>query len=335
VNEANPESSTDRDAESVRREMLVRALAAGRAAPVDVLSMKLAAGGNSRETWIAEIGMNGSTRRVVFRCDPDHWIRPKEMRREIEGLRLAGRAGVAVPAVLASSLEIDVGRPFVVTEYVEGTTLARRVMRDEVFAAARGAFARQCGEILAKLHGGASLAQDWTPYDPMEDLNRYAADSVDSSPVFQGARRWLLLNRPAPRAVPSPVHRDFRLGNLMIREDGIVAVLDWETCELGEAEEDLAWLCSRSWRYGSDLPVGGLGTIEDLFQSYERCSGRTIDIARFHWWSVYAETRWGLAGTVRQRPGSAGDLMEQAAVTRRGCRQEYYVLQELARYVVA
>jgi aminoglycoside phosphotransferase (APT) family kinase protein len=335
MNEGRSVPSTGSGVEPLRREMLARALAVGAAAPVKVLSIKLAAGGNSRETWIAEVGIDGSARRVVFRCDPDQWIRPKEMRREIDGLRLAARAGVAVPAVLASSLEIDVGRPFVITEYIEGTTLARRVLRDDDFAAARRGFARQCGEILAKLHGAASLAQGWAPYDPIEELNRYASDSVYSSPVFQGARRWLLLNRPAPRAVPSPVHRDFRLGNLMIREDGIVAVLDWETCELGEAEEDLAWLCSRSWRYGSELPVGGLGTMEDLFQSYERCSGRRIDIERFHWWSVYAETRWGLAGTVRQRPGSAGDLMEQAAVARRGCRQEYNVLQELARFVTA
>jgi aminoglycoside phosphotransferase (APT) family kinase protein len=119
----------------------------------------------------------------------------------------------------------------------------------------------------------------------------------------------------------------------MMSAAGIVAVLDWETCQLGDPDEDIAWLCSRSWRYGSALVVGGLGSMEELLDVYQRCSGRTVDPDRLHWWSVYAETRWGLAGIARRRAGSAGDVMEQAAITRRGCRQEYNVLLELKRYV--
>ena len=317
-----------------REALLTRALSLCTGAPVRVVSMSLAPGGNSRETWIADVTIASSERRVVFRCDPDHWIRPAEMSREISGLRLAERAGVPAPKLLTSSADIDIGRPFVVTDFVEGTAIARRVMREEAYAPARARFAGQCGEILATLHGAGPLAPAWTPYDPIGELHRYLADSSFPSPILQGATRWLMRNRPPPgKAAASPVHRDFRLGNLMIRENGIAAVLDWETCELGEPEEDLAWLCSRSWRYGSALPVGGLGSIEDLLQAYERSSGRSVDIDRFRWWSVYAETRWGLASTVRQRAGSAGDMMEQAAVARRGCRQEYNVLLELKRFV--
>jgi aminoglycoside phosphotransferase (APT) family kinase protein len=295
--------------------------------------MELATGGNSRETWISDVRIGAAERRVVFRCDPDYWIRPVEMRREINGLRLAEHAGVPVARVLASSEEVDVGRPYVVTEFVDGTAMARRVMRDEKYAAARHDFARQCGEILACLHGATLLAKDWPPYDPIEDLETYLADAAFESPALIGAARWLARNRPPAPAVASPIHRDFRLGNLMISGAGIVAVLDWETCQLGDPDEDIAWLCSRSWRYGSDLPVGGLGSMADLLEAYERRSGRIVDLDRLHWWSVYAETRWGVAGIVRRRPGSPGDTMEQAAITRRACRQEYYVLLELKRNV--
>lgn len=121
----------------------------------------------------------------------------------------------------------------------------------------------------------------------------------------------------------------------MIDEHGIAAVLDWETCHLSDPEEDLAWLCSRAWRYGGSLPVGGLGTVEDLLAAYEAESGVRVDPARLHWWSVYAETRWGLASIAKRAAGGAGDELEHAAIIRRGCLQEHHVLLALAPNVAA
>lgn len=91
--------------------------------------MRAATGGNSRETWIAEVRLDGATRCVVLRCDPDHWIRPAEMHREIAGLRLAGTAGIPVPRVLAAAVGDGEDRPYVVTDFVAGTAIARRVLR--------------------------------------------------------------------------------------------------------------------------------------------------------------------------------------------------------------
>lgn len=321
--------------QGARDTLLSRALAARFGPKVRVASMRLAPGGNSRETWIADVEIDGAPRRVVFRCDPDHWIRPQEMQREIGGLRLAAGAGVPAPRVLVSSAEHDVGRPYVVTDFVEGTAIARRVLREPEFSEARARFAAECGEILARLHSAPAGASALSAYDPITELDAFVADSAYPSPVLMGATRWLADHRPAPRRSLCPVHRDFRLGNLMMTGSGVAAVLDWETCQLSDPEEDLAWLCSRSWRYGSDQPVGGLGRLEDLLAAYERASGRPVDLERLHWWSVFAETRWGLASIVRQRPGSPGDAMEQAAIMRRGCRQELNVLLELKRYVSA
>jgi aminoglycoside phosphotransferase (APT) family kinase protein len=251
------------------------------------------------------------------------------MKREINGLRLAERAGVPAPKVLTSSEDNDLGRPYVVTEFAEGTAIAREIIRDDKYAFARKQFSRQCGEILARLHGARALAGALEPFDPIADLETHLANAAYPSPVLQGALRWLARHRSPTPYTEGPVHRDFRLGNLMISEAGIVAVLDWETCHLGDPDEDIAWLCSRSWRYGSQQPVGGLGSMEDFLDAYQRCGGRKVESDRLHWWSVYAETRWGLASIARQRPGSAGDAMEQAAIARRACRQEYNVLLEL------
>jgi aminoglycoside phosphotransferase (APT) family kinase protein len=322
-------SAPDSELLRARASFLSRALSACSSGNISVQSMHLAPGGNSRETWICEVNQGGPNYRVVFRCDPDQLIRPAEMKREINGLKLAERAGVPAPKVLTSSEDNDLGRPYVVTEFVEGTAIARQIIREDKYAAARGQFARQCGDILARLHGAAAHAGALEPFDPIDDLEMHLANAAYPSPVLQGAIRWLARHRAPASHREGPVHRDFRLGNLMISEAGIVAVLDWETCLIGDPDEDIGWLCSRSWRYGSELPVGGLGSMEDFLDAYQRRAGRTVDADRLHWWSVYAETRWGLASIARQRPGSAGDIMEQAAITRRACRQEYNVLLEL------
>lgn len=293
-----------------------------------IVAIELAAGGNSRETWIISLDRHPPLK-LVFRCDPDHWIRPQEMRREIDGLKLAEIAGVPAPKLLLSSEEFDIGRPFVVTEFVRGTSIARRIIRDPEFAPARENFARQCGAILAKLHAAGAHATNWPHEDPLLELERYRADAAYPSPVLAGAISWLKKHRPARQASLCPVHRDFRLGNLMVTSEGIVAVLDWETCYLSDPYEDLAWLCSPVWRYGSTQPVGGIGEWSELLNTYAAQSGTAIDERRLLWWRVFAATRWGLASGARPRGGSAGDAMEEAGIARQLCRQEHYVLQEL------
>ncbi|HVO46808.1 MAG TPA: phosphotransferase family protein [Steroidobacteraceae bacterium] len=314
---------------AARSDLLARALMAGCSSPVEVQSMQLAAGGNSRETWTAEVRIGATARRVVLRCDPDHWIRPVEMQREINGLRLAAQSGVPVPETVVSSQTVELERPYVVTAFVEGTAIARQILREPGFSMAREKFARQCGEILGKLHGSSASRAGWDEYDPIAELEWHLSNTDFPSPVLEGALRWLERHRPAPASPPVPVHRDFRLGNLMVQPEGIAAVLDWETCRLGDPAEDLAWLCTRSWRYGSQMPVGGIGSLHDLLDAYQAAGGMCIERQSLHWWSVYAETRWGLAGMARQRQASAGDRMEQAAIARRACRQELNVLLEL------
>ncbi len=49
-----------------------------------------------------------------------------------------------------------------------------------------------------------------------------ALDSLGrTTPVFEYVLRWLEAHRPAPTAAPSLVHGDFRLGNLMVDDDGL------------------------------------------------------------------------------------------------------------------
>ena len=311
-----------------REGLILEALAKNSQRRPKIVSMTLAAGGNSRETWIVNVEEDGECRDIVFRCDPDHWIRTEEMAREIAGLKLANAVGVPAPSLLLSSEDTQIGRPFVITSRVNGTAIPKRVMHEDAFADARQRFASDCGRILAAVHGAQECARAWPEVDPMEDLEFHRAKAGYRSPVFEGALRWLVGNRPAPTPL-CPAHRDFRLGNLMIDEDGIVAVLDWETCGLSDPHEDLAWLCARAWRYGGHHPVGGIGELSDLIGSYERHGGRSVDPVRLHWWRIFAATRWGLASAARPRGSTGGGAVEEAAIARQVCRQEYNVLLEL------
>jgi len=91
-------------------------------------------------------------------------------------------------------------------------------------------------------------------------------------PAFELALRWLAIYRPEPVA-SAVLHGDFRLDNLMVDETGLVAVLDWELAHVGDPVQDLAWLCVRSWRFGSPLPAAGLGTREQLVEAYTAAGG--------------------------------------------------------------
>ena len=129
------------------------------------------------------------------------------------------------------------------------------------------------------------------------------------------------------------LHGDFRLGNLIIGEDGVRAVLDWELVHRGDPLQDLGYLCVRAWRFGGEHPVGGFGTYEDLFRGYERVSGREVDPACVRWWEVFGTVWWG--GVCMQQAwrhlSGAERSVELAAIGRRVWEQEYDVLLALAR----
>src|SRR3546814_12397232 len=70
-------------------------------------------------------------------------------------------------------------------------------------------------------------------------------------PVFEAAFGWLRAHQPAP-TLPRVVHGDFRTGNLLVDEQGLRGVLDWELSHRGDAMEDLGWLRSEARRGGKE-----------------------------------------------------------------------------------
>ena len=98
---------------------------------VRVTELRRLAGGASRETWLFTMTTpDGATERLVLRRDPPGHVIETSRRHEFLLLRAAAAAGVAVPRVRWCEEDPAVlGAPFFFMDYVEGETLARRLLR--------------------------------------------------------------------------------------------------------------------------------------------------------------------------------------------------------------
>ena len=305
-------------------EGLVRLLGAERVEDLVRLS-----GGASRETW----AFRADGRDLILRRDPPGRPGlPGSMRLEADTMRACRRMGLAVPEVLADDDGTLLGTAGLVMSRVPGETLARRILRDEEFATARPVLAAQLGHFFAGLHSidprevpGAveidSLEQYWARYLALED----------SSPTFDKTRDWLDRNRPEPTGCVL-LHGDLRMGNIIVDANGLAAAIDWELVHLGDPLEDLAWLCVKAWRFGEGLPVGGVGTLDELFDAYETSSGRRVDREAFHWWLVMNTLKWGIGcmGQAAVHLSGAVHSVELAAIGRRVAEQEWDLVELLA-----
>lgn len=190
----------------------------------------------------------------------------------------------------------DMGEGYV-TAFVPGETMPNRILADPEFGPARKQFAAQAGQLLAHLHSLETkrfdfLAVEPDSIDPVAALRSRLDAYRELHPAVELGLRWLELNKPSPRT-PGLVHGDFRLGNLMIDDNGIQAVLDWECCHLGRGEEDVGWLCTRSWRFGrNDRPVAGIAPRRDLYLAYHAAGGKKIDPEEARYWEILGLVRW-------------------------------------------
>ena len=319
---------------------------------VEVTGLRRLTGGASRETWSFDATTaDGDVHPLILRRDPPGRPGPAgSMGREARCIVAAGAAELPVPKVLVHSDDVSLlGAAGIVMARVEGEAIARKLLRDDRFEGARRTLVAECGRALAGVHRlDPGVLGDGTPSafggepdgadvpavapDPLDEMRGALGSLGRTTPVFEYALRWLDANRPAPTAAPSLVHGDFRLGNLMVDEDGLVAVLDWELAHLGDPAEDLGWLCVRAWRFGAEGPVAGLGERQELLDAYHDAGGVRIDPEVLRWWEVYGNLRWGVICMVQTAVFLGGRIpsVELAAVGRRVAETEWDLLLLIA-----
>jgi Ser/Thr protein kinase RdoA (MazF antagonist) len=209
---------------------------------------------------------------------------------------------------------------------VPGETIARRILRDEKYARARGMLVRQLAQFAAGLH--ALDAPVFFPRpDPLAGLREQLDEFGRPSEVFELALAELSASPPPPRD-PVLVHGDYRLGNLVVGPEGLRAVLDWELTHAGNPAEDLGWLCVKAWRFGAAGAVAGLGAREELLGAYRAAGGADISPDELRWWEILGTLRWGVICLTQARAHLSGAhrSVELAAIGRRVCEQEWDLL---------
>ena len=317
----------------VDTELIATALA-DRLGEVTIDGLTRLSGGASRETWAFDaVAADGTRTGLVLRRDPPG--RPSEpgaMGREARAISAARAAGLAVPEVLVADDEPGLlGAAGLVMRRVPGETIARRILRDDRYARARGVLVGQVAGFAAGLHA-VSVPAGLPAPDPLTDLrarlDELGADGqIAPSEVFERAFDELTRNRPARRE-PVLVHGDLRLGNLIVDERGLAAVIDWELVHAGEPAEDLGWLCVRAWRFGGEGPAAGLSSRDDLLAAYRAAGGAEVSADELRWWETLGTLRWGVICMAQALVHLSGAhrSVELAAIGRRVCEQEWDLL---------
>jgi len=283
----------------------------------DALDVRPMPGGASRDLWL----IVSEEQRWVLRRDPvgERALTSREAEYRVQAA--AADAGVPVPRPIACG---DFGTPGMLMAFVEGEAIPRRVLR-----AAPTGVVRQIGSALRALRDVEINGLGKAPADPCAaaiDAVREELDAAgDALPALELGLRWLALHRPPPDVI-SVVHGDLRLGNFIVGDEGLRAIVDWEFWHLGDPVEDLAWLCARPWRFGNDdKTAAGLGGVEELLDGF----GATVDPARLRWWDVISQVKWGAycarQGALRREGAHAS--LERTVLARRVAEAEWDMLQ--------
>jgi len=296
-------------------------------------AMTRLSGGASQETWSFDAVTKNATIPLILRRAPGGLPRATgegasvPLATEAAVIEAARAADVAAPRVrYVLKADDNVGEGYVM-ERLQGETIARKILRDAAFADVRPKLARQCGEILARIHkvDTAPLKSLLPVVDGPAQLRRYRDiyDAFDyPHPVFELAFTWLE-KRMAGAARQTLVHGDFRNGNLLISPNGIEAALDWELTHIGDPLEDIGWVCTNSWRFGvAEKVVGGFGDLPDLIAGYKDAGGGHVDADQVRTWIVYGSLKWGVMCMKMYQGFLADRSVERAAIGRRASETE-------------
>jgi len=270
-----------------------------------VVDFKRIPGGSSRETYSFDLQWTQDgerrSRPLIGRRDPTGGLLKTEREREYKIVDAVFKAGLKVPEPLF--LEMDAStmdRPFFIMHRERGRTgygyqmaLEPPKLREKL-----------ADDFLTELAGIQAL--DWRAMgldflgvpEPGEGAARIAAehwseiyekDRLDEHyPILDAAFAWLRTN-PVSTDRITLVHGDFRSGNYLFDENGIIAMLDWEMAHLGDPMEDLGWTTMPLW--GTEQLAGGLIDRDEFCRLYEKKTGTRVDQKRLTWYQILGNAK--------------------------------------------
>ena len=293
-------------------------------------------GGASKEIWKFEVSNAKQSTKMILRRGsgiegPLAIKTADEARIQKEVIKV----GAPVPIILAvSKNDEELGDSYIM-HFVEGESIARKILRDKEYKKALPILAYQCGEAIAKIHNVDINNFSFLPKKPagdqLEDLYSTYRSFDQPSPVFEYAYLWLK-EQDFGNFQESLVHGDFRLGNIIVNAEGLQSIIDWELAHIGNPLQDLGWVCGNSWRFGkNDKVVGGFGDIEDLLEGYNSISKLKVDKEMVKCWQVFGTFRWGVICLIQAYAHLNGTInsVEKAAIGRRVSETEIDIVDLL------
>ena len=266
------------------------------------LTVRQFGGGAANLTYLLDYG----SREYVLRRPPLGPVAPSahDMARESKVLlRLWQAFPLAPRAFLFCDDESVVGAPFFVMERRQGVVIRGSI--PAVYSSWRDAPARMSRaliESLADLHAvdfeAIGLGDLGRPagfiHRQIEGWwRRWQAAKLEDLRAMDAVYEWLRSNQP-PENVPSLVHNDYKLDNVMLDADDpgrVVAVFDWDMCTLGDPLSDvgalLAWWCLPDdpphFRTMTMMPLDDrFLRREELVARYAEHSGRDVSAIHFY-----------------------------------------------------
>jgi len=300
----------------------------------------LLGGGASMEAWAVDVETpRGPLALLVRRAAGGRIYREAlSLANEFRVLQAASEARVAVPRPYGYFPDVA-GREAFAMERLRGETVGRRIVQKPELSAARAALPTQMAEQLARIHAldVRSLpflpgANDEAPLRrSLEILEAQLDDVGEPHPAIE-LGLWRL-RRDLPRDEERVVcHGDFRIGNLMVSDAGLVGVLDWEFAHVGDPREDLAWPLVRAWRFGNERQsLGGIGDPEPFLERYAQLTGRRLSIGELRSFELLGNVRWAIGALTQARRHLAREerSVELAILGRLAAEVEHEVLSLL------
>lgn len=262
--------------------------------------------GWSHETWLFDLcwveGGEAQRRGLCLRRDPGNALLRHLSTLEEQFRVLQCLAGTALPTPRVYWFESDpaiLDAPFLVMEKVPGSCPSPWGREGRAYyaaAAERGTLPASFTATLATMHtldwraagldflGVPAFGTEFSRREIAKWRELIGVSDARPEPILTDLIAWLEANAPATERI-TLVHGAYRTGNLLISEDRISAVLDWELQVLGDPMYDVAYVLSDLNREGTPL-LSNLVERDAFYRDYEAATGFVIDDAACRYYNA-------------------------------------------------
>ncbi len=263
------------------------------------LEATLITGGKSNLTYLVT---DGTHEYVVRRPPLGHVLATAhDMGREYRVMAAFAGTDVPVPGMVALCEDVDViGAPFYVMQRVAGTPYSRASQLEPLGADRTRVITERMVDTLVSLHAvdyrEVGLGEFGRPDGYLgRQVSRWkkqlAASTSRELPGMDELVAYLDAHLPAG-GEGTIVHGDFRLDNLLVEDDRVTAVLDWEMSTLGDPLTDVALMLAyqqlaeaspASGAVVTDAPLAaGYLDRDAVLERYAAGSGRDVSDIGYH-----------------------------------------------------